>query len=97
MTVDANEADNNVLTVRASSVTAPGVYGEITITVENFAYAIKKIVPGSTDTVKIDGIEWYVLAKDGDKALLWAKENSTAWGSRAFGGSNNWKISTVKS
>lgn len=37
---------------------------------------IANITPGDADTfVNIDGIDWKVLAKDGDKALIWAAES----------------------
>ena len=64
------------------------------------AVEIAKITPGTTTTVTIDGIPWYVLAKDtvNDRALLLSQnilekrpfyENGTA-------NNNNWKDSTLR-
>lgn len=40
---------------------------------EDVKEGIRAITPGSTDTVTIDGVEFYVLAKQDDQALLFAK------------------------
>ena len=50
---------------------------------------------GTTTTVTIDGVEWYILAKDGDKALLWSK--NTVGKNYKFGTTNNWKNSLIRS
>ena len=50
---------------------------------------------GTTATATIDGIDWYVLAKDGNKALLWAKNPIGA--NRTFEGTTNvWKDSGIR-
>lgn len=100
LTVGSNEADKNVLTIRATSTVAPGVYGETTVNVVSLD-AIKNITPGSTETINIDGIDWYVLAKDGNKALMWSKESIQAWGNNtgkaSFSNSSNiWKDSQAR-
>ncbi|MBC8545302.1 DUF6273 domain-containing protein, partial [Bianquea renquensis] len=46
-----------------------------TITVKPLDFEdIPSVTAGSTTTVTIDGVEWYVLVKDNGKALLWAKD-----------------------
>lgn len=47
--------------------------------------ALAAITPGSTDTVTIDGREWYVLAKEDGKALIWAKEAEMTFGTNGKG------------
>ena len=55
---------------------------------------IEAITAGSTDTVYIDGIEWYVLVKENGKALIWAKDSI---GSRQFDASSNvWRDSSLR-
>lgn len=56
--------------------------------------AIKNITPGSTTTVTIDEIEFYVLAKQGDQALLLSKNILEE---RAFDDNDNrWKDSEIR-
>ncbi len=64
---------------------------------------LAKITPGSTDTVTIDGREWYVLANEGTKYLLWAKEIESAFSDAFDGeagvedsGDNVWETSTAR-
>ena len=52
---------------------------------EPWSTALAAITPGSTDTVAIDGREWYVLAKKDGKALIWAKEMETTFGTAGKG------------
>ena len=79
LTVGRDETASNRLTVTASyydSNVGQTVTATRRITVqEAWQSQIANITPGDTDTlVNIDGIDWKVLAKDGDKALLWAAE-----------------------
>lgn len=76
LTISANETVGKVLTVRAESTKEPGVYGQKTVTVTgyNTLADISKITPGSTDIVTIDGVEFYVLAKESNQALLLTKD-----------------------
>ena len=79
LTVGRDETAGNRLTVTASYYD-PNVGQTVTdtqrITVqEAWQSQIANITPGDTSTlVNIDGIDWKVLAKDGDKALIWAAE-----------------------
>ena len=79
LTVGRDETANNSLTVTASYYD-PNVGQTVTatqrITVqEAWQSQIANITAGDTSTlVNIDGIDWKVLAKDGDKALIWAAE-----------------------
>ena len=54
--------------------------------------AIRGVRPGSTETVTIDGNEYYVLASDNDEALLMAKDAETSLSS--FTGWNDSAIRT---
>ena len=79
LTVGRDETASNRLTVTASyydSNVGQTVTATRRITVqEAWQSQIANITPGDTDTlVNIDGIDWKVLAKEGDKALLWAAE-----------------------
>lgn len=49
------------LTIKATSKTKPELFAE-------------KTVKGALETVEIDGIQWYVLAKEDGKSLIWSKE-----------------------
>lgn len=59
--------------------------------------AINAIEPGSTTTVTIDGLEYYVLVNDeeNDQALLFAKE-ALGISSQMFGTSNIWRDSDIR-
>ncbi|HJD24577.1 MAG TPA: hypothetical protein H9694_10625 [Firmicutes bacterium] len=79
LTVGRDETADNRLTVTASYYD-PNVGQTVTatqrITVqEAWQSQIANITAGDTSTlVNIDGIDWKVLAKDGDTALIWAAE-----------------------
>lgn len=80
LTVGRDETANNSLTVTASYYDAnvgQTVTATRRITVqEAWQSQIANITPGDTSTlVNIDGIDWKVLAKEGDKALIWAAES----------------------
>ena len=80
LTVGSDEVVDNRLTVTASyydSNVGQTVTATQRITVqEAWQSQIANITPGDADTfVNIDGIDWKVLAKDGDKALIWAAES----------------------
>ena len=79
LTVGRDETAGNRLTVTASyydSNVGQTITATQRITVqEAWQSQIANITPGDTSTlVNIDGIDWKVLAKDGDKALIWAAE-----------------------
>ena len=73
LTVAAGET-NAELTIKAASQTNPELFAEKTINTGKTYEDIDTITPGSTETVNIDGIQWYVLAKDDGKALIWSKD-----------------------
>ncbi len=91
-----NEPVGTVITVYAESEVQKGLEGSTGITIINLGYEDLPAMPvGTTATVTIDGIDWYVLAKDGNKALLWAKNPIGA--NRMFGGTTNvWKDSGIR-
>ncbi len=97
LTVAANETSGNTLIVRAISQEDNRVVGEKRVTVTTVPEAlaaIENITPGSTSTVTIDGIEFYVLAKQDDKALLFSKNILEE---RAFDSSDNrWMSSSMR-
>ena len=74
LTVAADETADT-LTVQATSQHVNTVVGTATVTVKEPSAAdiINGIEPASTTTVKIDNIDWYVLAKEEGKALLLSK------------------------
>ena len=79
LTVGRDETAGNSITVTASyydSNVGQTITATQRITVqEAWQSQIANITPGDTDTlVNIDGIDWKVLAKEGDKALIWAAE-----------------------
>ncbi len=87
LTVGSDETRNGTLIISAESQKY-GIINTITVTVKN---PIELITPGSTTTVKIDDINFYVLAQDteNDRAMLLSKDilekeafdsgKSTAW------------------
>ena len=86
LTVAAEETATT-LTVQATSQYVDAVFGTVTVTVKapSVADLIGNIEPGSTDTATIDGREWYVLAKEEGKALIWAKEMEKTFGTNGGG------------
>lgn len=99
LTVSAKETARS-LTVVAAHTDYTGVEYEGTLVVENTLAAItdtiNAITPGSTDTVTVDGIEWYVLAKDtaNSRALLLSQRILEK---RPFGNNvSSWKNSTLR-
>ena len=100
----SNQENSKAITVIAAHTDYTGVVYKDTVEVKSYGSAkaveIAKITPGTTTTVTIDGIPWYVLAKDtvNDRALLLSQnilekrpfyENGTA-------NNNNWKDSTLR-
>ena len=93
LTVAAGET-NEELTIKAASKTKPELFTEKTVKTGKTYEEIGTITPGSTETVGIDGIQWYVLAKDDGKALIWTKDIVER---RKFDSSTNvWKDSGLR-
>ncbi len=97
LTVGPDEAIDGILTITATAtggVPYTGQSGTVQVSVRQAT--VYEIAPGTTATVSIDGIEWYVLVKDTDenKALIWAKEPTE---SRQFDASSNvWEKSALR-
>ena len=73
LTVGADETATE-LTVTAVSYANKTFSGSMTVTVRDLAAEINAITPGSTDTITIDDIEWYVLVNQDNQALLLSKD-----------------------
>ncbi len=73
LTVAAGET-NAELTIKATSITKPALFVEKTIRSKGVYEDIGTITPGSDTTVTIDGIEFYVLAKEDGRAMLMTKD-----------------------
>ena len=71
----ASDESNTEMTIRASLKTKPDIYAEKTVITGATYEDIDTITPGSMATVRIDGIDWYVLAKNEGKALIWSAES----------------------
>ena len=70
LTVGADEAAGTVLTITAA-LKDSSQKGSYTVTVkEPWNPELVKVTPGSNQTVSIDGLDWYVLAREGNKALV---------------------------
>ena len=94
LTVGADETIDGTLTITATATGGAPYTGQIgTMQVKVGQMTLDTIIPGSTDTVTIDGIEWYCLVKDDGKALIWAKEPIEE---RIFGSNNVWQTSTLR-
>ena len=94
LTVGADETIDGTLTITATATGGAPYTGQIgTMQVKVGQMTLDTITPGSTDTVTIDGIEWYCLVKDDGKALIWAKEPIEE---RIFGSNNVWQTSTLR-
>ena len=94
LTVGADEPLETILTIYAESQEMAGVktYKNITVKPLDFEDS-PSVTAGSTTTVTIDDVEWYVLVKDNGKALLLAK--NTVYSSN-FGSTNVWQDSTIR-
>ncbi|MDE6475577.1 MAG: hypothetical protein K2L08_01850, partial [Erysipelotrichaceae bacterium] len=75
LSVGANERGNTQINIIATSKQAPNkLRSSITVTVTQLGYNdIPSIVPGSSITITMGNYEYYVLAKDNEKALVSVK------------------------
>ena len=95
--IGGNEPIGAVFTVQAKTIDMDGgaLTKTVTVTVRDWDYSDLMSAPvGTTTTVEIDGMGFYLLAKNGDQGLLWATnmtENSQ------FGTSVNYEGSTAQS
>ena len=103
LTISAKET-SELISITARHTDYNGVKYEGTALVKGDFTAIKEnvnsITPGSTTTVTIDGITWYVLAKDtvNDRALLLSQKilEERPFYSNGTTNNNNWKDSTLR-
>lgn len=110
----SSQSTNGTLTVGTGSgtvtVTAKDggtVCGRVTLWVQEDNLSgvenLIRVVPGSRTTVSIDGVDWYVLVNDGEKALVWAADNlkteDSSYVSIPFdeAGSVTWQNSSIQS
>ncbi|MBM6897886.1 hypothetical protein H9X86_11080 [Pseudoflavonifractor capillosus] len=76
--IGSNEPEGTTLTVQ---VQAEGMNGDpliktVTLTVRDWEISDLKTAPtGTITTVDIDGTDFYLLARNGDQALIWAKDS----------------------
>lgn len=79
LTVGADEAAGTVLTITAA-LKDSSQKGSYTVTVkEPWNPELVKVTPGSNQTVSIDGLDWYVLAREGNKALVIPNTPKKKW------------------
>lgn len=72
---DEKYLDNATITVTATSKLVPGLTESKVINVNGLGIEdIPMMEAGTTTPIVIDNMEWYVLVKEGEEALLWAKE-----------------------
>lgn len=76
LTVAADEYIGGELTVQALSTVDNKTVGtyKVKVTSSWDTEGIGDIEPGTLKTATLDGIDWYVLARDGNKALLMSKD-----------------------
>lgn len=93
LTIASDEVENTYINVRAVSKEDPThASNYITVHVSTLGYEdIVDIEVGSDTVIQIGNIHYYVLANDGEKALLFAKESI-----RNMDSSSNWSNSIVR-
>lgn len=92
LTVASDEPGDTILTITATAVNDTTVSKTIEVKVK-LVSKFDNVTAGSTTTASIDGMDWYVLAKDGDKTLIWAKQGINNNTKYEFGSSNTWSTS----
>ena len=109
LTVGADELVGGTLTVRALSTVDNTTFATYSVTVLSSwdTTGLGSMTPGTLETVTIDGKDWYLLARDGNKALIWAKEMEPTFGidgadvfdgtyQVAGSGKNDWETSSTR-
>ncbi len=75
--IGGNEKFDNVITIRAE---AKNLNGDPVVAEKDFAVRdwevsdLKTVNPGTITTVKIDNVDFYLMARMGNEVLLWAKD-----------------------
>lgn len=94
--IGGNEPESGSITVQ---VETKGLNGDplsetVTFTVRDWELTDLKTVPtGTITTAEIDGTDFYLLARNGNRALIWAKESVQT---TQFGNSNQYEGSTAQ-
>ena len=94
--IGGNEPEGGSITVQ---VETKGLNGDplsetVTFTVRDWELTDLKTVPtGTITTAEIDGRDFYLLARNGNRALIWAKESVKT---THFGNSNQYEGSTAQ-
>ncbi|MFQ9798458.1 MAG: hypothetical protein ACLR23_05485 [Clostridia bacterium] len=79
----ADEPFETILTIYAESQEMAGLRTYKTITVKPLDFEdIPSVTAGSTTTVTIDGVEWYVLVKDNREGAALGERHS--WNSKSL-------------
>ena len=87
------EMRGQTYTITATSTYDTSYSASIDVYVYTVNEEIASITAGSTTTVTIDDIEFYVLVKEEDRALIWAKNPVVE---RVFGSSTVWRDSPLR-
>ena len=87
------EMRGQTYTITATSTYDTSYSASIDIYVYTVNEEIASITAGSTTTVTIDDIEFYVLVKEEDRALIWSKNPVVE---RVFGSSTVWRDSPLR-
>lgn len=94
LTVSSDEKETAEFIVKATSVNNPECSDTMTVTVLGGVKSdVMKIEAGSEDTVNIDGLEFYVVYKDEERAMLLQK---TLTHMMSYGVDATWNTSKVK-
>lgn len=94
LNVDANETSSS-LTIKATTIEKKYVSHSISITVKPDLSQLPNGVIKYSPTVRIDGIDWYVLVKDGSRVLLLAKDSVAYMAMREVGTMYAWGESDI--
>ncbi len=100
LTVAADEYIGGELTVQALSTVDNKTVGtyKVKVTSPWDTEGIGDIEPGTLKTATLDGIDWYVLARDGNKALLLSKDilEKRSFDGIYLNGDNIWRDSEMR-
>lgn len=95
--IGGNEPEGTTLTVqvKTADINGDALTKTVTFTVRDWELSDLMSVPTATrTTVEIDGVDYYLLARNGDQGLLWAK-NSVL--NTRFGSTNQYQGSSAQS
>ncbi len=98
LTIGENETATSVKVIARCAKDTEAI-GEYTVDniIDTYTYINNYMTPLSTEKIIIDGIAWYLMAKEDGKGLLWASDNVKSIGQRAFDTKDNvWETSTMR-